>query len=297
MSATVNLLGTFWITQIYDFTGSTGIGFYWKGSGVVDGDQMVDFEMWSPTGGWVARFPDGEAEWRWVFLSWNEHLIEVGLDIQHADKTQIKQILWTYHSSGIRGLDGVHIWFSNDVKGVFTVRQPSSNNLQSEFRIRRTPSALDLQAEFRMDGQDFKDLSAEFEIDDMIDVYEIDGTTGSVSSPVSYTLIPEMTKTLVLAVGDIVKIDFEANFVITASSVGYVSLFADATPILYDAQLSNDSTSSTTTRRHQRSFHGVYVAASDETVVFTAQWKSSITPSPKLNISGNERKMIVTHIH
>jgi len=172
-----DLLGTFWVTQIYDFTSSTGIAFYWKGSDVSDGDQMVDFEMWSPTGGWVGKFPDGEAEWRWVFLSWEENLIEVGLNIVHADKSEITQMLWTYYSSGTRGLDGIHIWYSNDVKGVFTVKQPgtnnlkgvltvrqsSSNNLQSEFRIRRT-SSLALQAELIVAGKAYAVLNAEFEI-------------------------------------------------------------------------------------------------------------------------------------
>jgi len=158
--ASSNLLGTLWVKQIYDFIGSTGIGFYWKGADVADGDQIVEFMMWSPTGGWVGKFPDGEDEWRWVFLEWVEDLVEVGFDIERPDKSQVTQILWTYYSSGIRGLDGIQIWYSNDVKGVFTVRHPYNIDLLASFDVQHSASS-ELSAKLEIKNAGSADLTAE----------------------------------------------------------------------------------------------------------------------------------------
>ncbi|GAG20495.1 unnamed protein product, partial [marine sediment metagenome] len=54
------LLAWFLIPRAYSFSSGSGISFEWWGSGRAD--QHIDFEMWSLTGGWVGKFPDGPAE-------------------------------------------------------------------------------------------------------------------------------------------------------------------------------------------------------------------------------------------
>ena len=146
-------------------------------------------------------------------------------------------------------------------------------------------------------GSKFRLYGYKTGISNVIDIYEVDGSTGDISAPAAYTLIPEMTKTLDLEAGDKVLLTFEANFVVSPSPsapIGYVNLFADASQLLYNAQISiSENCSSSPNRHNQRSFHAVYEAVIDETVTFTAQWKSG----GGFWIYGNERKMIITHIH
>jgi len=165
---------SFWVRKVYDLSHSDGISFYWYGSDVVDGDQMIDFEMWSPTGGWVAKFPDGEASWRWVFLAFRGGplvtgvLREVDIAGSRPDKSQIEKILWTYYSKGVRRIDAIRAWRMCDLKASLTVRHASgtaSKNLSAKLEVRNA-SSQDLPVHFRMaTGQAFNDLKAKFYID------------------------------------------------------------------------------------------------------------------------------------
>jgi len=161
----------FWVRRVYDLSHSDGISFYWFGSDVVDGNQMIDFEMWSPTGGWVAKFPDGEASWRWVFLAFRGGplvsgvLREVDIAGSRPDKSQIEKILWTYYSKGVRRIDAIRAWRMCDLKASLTVRHASgasSRNLFAKFEVRNV-SSQDLPVHFRVaTGQGFNDLIASF---------------------------------------------------------------------------------------------------------------------------------------
>ena len=132
----------FWIHKTYDFTGALGVGFYWWGSGVVEGDQNVELQLLTPTGGWIACFPDGDPGWRWVLLPFEDRdplseqrLIEVDLGGSRANKAEVDAILWTYFSPGVRRLAYLCIWYGGDLKAQFTVRQASSQNLQCGFLV------------------------------------------------------------------------------------------------------------------------------------------------------------------
>jgi len=133
------LLVCFLIPRVYDFSGGMGISFDWWGSGGVD--QNIDFEMWSLTGGWVGRFPDGPAEWRQVQLSW-DGLTSVDLDGTRPDRSQIIGIYWTYHTSGIRRIDGIRAWMKQDLLCKVVIRNASASGLLSKFEAQATAELL-----------------------------------------------------------------------------------------------------------------------------------------------------------
>ena len=172
------------VRQVYDFSHSKGIAFYWWGADVVEGDQMIDFQMWSPHGGWVAKFPDDSPGWRWVFLAFDEDdggdatLREVDLGGTRPDRSEVIAILWTYYTYGMRRVDGISYWSLVDLKCTFNVRHTSTatqGNLPAEFELQ---ASEDLHAEFVAGLVGFKDLKAEFYIE-MVDVYSVTGSTGT----------------------------------------------------------------------------------------------------------------------
>lgn len=128
------MFGTLQVIPPLDLSRSEGIAFYWWGSGGVD--QNIDFEMKSPTGGWVGKFPDGPAEWRWVFLSWDD-LVEVDLDGTMPNRSNVTGFFWTYHTDGVRRVDYIVGWRRQDLRGDFEVRQEVGRDLRGDFVIRR----------------------------------------------------------------------------------------------------------------------------------------------------------------
>jgi len=154
-----------------DLSQSEGIAFYWWGSG--GSDQNIDFEMWSPTGGWVGRFADGPARWRWVFLRWSD-LTEVDLDGSRPDPSDIREIYWTYHTDGVRRVNYIVGWRTQDLYGSFEIRNIGSAELYAHVVIQdteelyahaiiRQPDLADLFSRFHV-GQDSADLFARFEV-------------------------------------------------------------------------------------------------------------------------------------
>ena len=111
------------IPHRYNFSDGMGVAFKWWGSGGMD--QNIDFEMWSPTGGWVGKFPDGPAKWRQVILSWDD-LTEVDLDGSRPNKSNITGMYWTYHTPGVRRVDAIQTWMIQDLLCKFIVRGRSS---------------------------------------------------------------------------------------------------------------------------------------------------------------------------
>lgn len=130
----------------YDLSNSLGIGFYWKGSGGLD--QLVDFQMESPTGGWLGHFYDGPEEWRWIFLSWDD-LVEYGLNGSRPNKSIVIGIYWIYHSPGVRGLDYIVGWYGGDVKATFIIRKENQIGLLGTFTVRHS-SEEDVLASFEV---------------------------------------------------------------------------------------------------------------------------------------------------
>jgi len=154
-----------------DLSHSGGIAFYWWGSGGVD--QQIDFEMKSPTGSWVGRFYDGPAEWRWVFLSWAD-LTEMDLDGSRPDKSDITDLLWTYHTAGVRRVDYIVGWWPQDLRADFEVRGKGSQNLSGKFEaqvslnllgslIVRNIGSSELSSQFDV-GKDSTELFSRFEV-------------------------------------------------------------------------------------------------------------------------------------
>ncbi|MCK4698293.1 MAG: DUF2341 domain-containing protein [Dehalococcoidia bacterium] len=152
------LLALFLIPRAYDLSGGMGISFDWWGSGGVD--QHIDFEMWSLTGGWVGRFPDGPAEWRQVLITWDD-LTEVDLDGTRPDSSQIIGIYWTYHTPGVRRIDGIRAWMRQDLLCKVVIRKASASDLLSRFEIQ---ASQDLLGKFVIQ-QYFNDLKAVFHVD------------------------------------------------------------------------------------------------------------------------------------
>ena len=129
--------------------------------------------MWSPTGGWVGRFPDGPAKWRWVFLSWSV-LTEVDLDGSRPDPSDIREIYWTYHTDGVRRINYIVGWRTQDLYGSFEIRQEASQELFARFEaqvsinlpgrlIVRHSDLVELLGRFEV-GQDSADLLCKFEV-------------------------------------------------------------------------------------------------------------------------------------
>ena len=168
LNAISDLSAEFFVHKTYDLTGALGIGFYWWGSGVVEGDQNIEFQLLSPTGGWIAHFADGDPEWKWVLLPFEDRdptslqrLIEVDLGGSKADKSQIEAFLWTYFSPGVRRVAYLCIWYGGDLRAEFTVRASIASDLKTEFTVRQS-SFQDLQAEFIVTRPGTADLHAEF---------------------------------------------------------------------------------------------------------------------------------------
>ncbi|KKM84930.1 hypothetical protein LCGC14_1294240 [marine sediment metagenome] len=154
-----------------DLSSSEGIAFYWWGSG--GSDQNIDFEMWSPTGGWVGKFPDGPARFRWVFLRWSD-LTAVDFDGSRPDRSNITGIFWTYHTDGVRRINYIVGWRKQDVYCHAIIRQPTSVDLYAHVELIRSIelyahaiirhiASVNLPATFEV-GQDSADLPAKFEV-------------------------------------------------------------------------------------------------------------------------------------
>lgn len=149
------LRAKFWVYKIYDLSHADGLAFYWWGSDVVDGDQMIGFQMWSPRGGWYTKFPDGEAGWRWVFLSFKEgegdaFLREFDLVGSRPDRSQIVAMLWTYYTEGLRRLAMITAWRRQELKSHFTVRQSPAPRTLPGLMIVRHGAVGAVFAEFRI---------------------------------------------------------------------------------------------------------------------------------------------------
>jgi len=99
-----DLKGRLCVPKVYNFSDASGVAFFWWGAGRMD--QYIDFEVRTPTGSWIGKFPDGPAEWRLIFLEWDD-LVEVDLDGSRPDKSDINGFFWTYHTPGIRRLDAL----------------------------------------------------------------------------------------------------------------------------------------------------------------------------------------------
>ena len=125
-----NLMAKFGVRLIYDLSGSGGIGFFWKG--VRRGH--VDIQILTPTGSLMGKFSES-LEWAWVELTWDK-LQEVDIDGSLPDKSQIIGLLWTYHTPGVRHLDGVYglpKGGDRDVKGLLVIRHSAFNEIPSKF--------------------------------------------------------------------------------------------------------------------------------------------------------------------
>lgn len=158
----------------YDFSESLGISFYWWGTGTSP-EIQVDLILKTPTGNFVAAFPDGPAEWRWVYLEWSDFK-EVAIDGTRPDKSQITGILWTVHTDGVRRVDRISRWRnallpglfvsrqsdSTDLSGTIVARQPGSTELEGMLVIRNTESrSLDAGLDIRLP---FRRLKAGFKV-------------------------------------------------------------------------------------------------------------------------------------
>lgn len=125
-TATRQVRAKFWLGHCYDLSDSQGISFMWWGSGSV---EMIDFEMNSPTGSWIGKFPDGPAEWTWIFFSWDD-LTPTDINGTLPTKT-ICGIYWTYHSPGVRRVDWITAYSCADLKAKFDVKHPASVDLKA----------------------------------------------------------------------------------------------------------------------------------------------------------------------
>ncbi len=122
----------FGVRQIYDLSDQGGIGFFWQGVG----RGHVDIQILTPTGAWIGKFPDW-GPWTWVVLLW-EDLQEVDIDGSRPDKSEITGFLWTYHSAGVRHLDGLYglpMGGDTDVKGFLVIRHATFNELPVGFEV------------------------------------------------------------------------------------------------------------------------------------------------------------------
>ncbi len=120
------------MTVSLDLSQSEGIAFYWWGSG--GSDQNIDFEMRSPTGSWVGKFPDGPARFRWVFLRWSD-LTAVDFNGSRPDRSNITGIFWTYHTDGVRRINYIVGWRTQDVYCHAIIRNAGSGELFAKFVV------------------------------------------------------------------------------------------------------------------------------------------------------------------
>ena len=107
--------------QIYDLTGTIGIGFHWQGAANPP-SSIVDFIVESPTGFWVATFPDGPAEFRDVFIPWTQFM-ETGIVGSRPDKKRVDGFIWVVHTHGVRRIDYIYARPFGNIYCKFIVRQ------------------------------------------------------------------------------------------------------------------------------------------------------------------------------
>lgn len=105
-----------------------------------------------------------------------------------------------------------------------------------------------------------------------------------------------MTKTLTLKTGDKVIVIFEANFYIAGSNYGRFLINAGGSPIAFEGRASNDSSGASSSRTHLKTFIAIYEALADGDITFNVTWKTGIG-SGNFKIYGNDRKLILEHIH
>lgn len=110
-------------------------------------DQLTEFEMWSPTGYWRGKFPDGPSNWHYVYIPISD-LTEAGLDGSRPLSTEVKAFLWTYHSNGTRKVSGFSIWYVSppDLKAIGVIRHTATRDLLARGIITR-PGTADLFAD------------------------------------------------------------------------------------------------------------------------------------------------------
>jgi len=143
-----DLYAKFKVRQQYNITGWKGVSFLWYGGG--GWDQLVEFEIHSSTGFWRARFYDGPAKYRFVFIPLN-NFTEAGIDGTRPNPEEITAFLWTYHTQGTRKVSAFSIWYVNTVPDLFAkvkVVRTASETLQAEFSVRSLGE--DLKANFNV---------------------------------------------------------------------------------------------------------------------------------------------------
>lgn len=302
----INSWGTLYIRQLYNISTAKGIGFYWWGAG--GWDQLNEFILETPTGFYRGYFADGEAKWNWVFFK-IANLEKLAIDGSEPDPTNITGILWTYHSNGLRRVAFLSIWYVEppDLKGIFTVRHLESLELPAEFTV-RYPESQDLKAEFilRQETADLKaefilrqlnfELKAVFQVREIIEIYEINGTSGTYNVLSTEAPIPEMTKTLSLLTGDKIIVIFQADYWIGAMVWCDTAIRAAGTKISNDVRWGNYSASfSMTYNRYGVIVKATYIAVADGDITFDIVAKSNVGGTAPWIY--NARKLTLIHIH
>jgi len=310
-----DLLCRFCIPTSYDFSGGMGIAFQWWGSG--RGHQNVDFEMWSLTGGYIGRFPDGPAKWREIILSWDD-LTEV----ESPDKSNIIGIYWTYHTHGVRRVDAIRIWINQSLYCKFIVRHAGFSRLFGKFEVQvtvdlysyaeirhstsveiyghgviRNIDSAELLGRFEV-GQDFKDLKVKFEVSDMVNTYMEEGT-GDITCPNgAETTLEGMTKTINgMKSGDEVILNFDCTMVETAIEFGPVIFRIKVDGVQIGKSVERDNASTAGTWKIPISFMRRYEIPGDGNYTFTVTWyyyDASPTFPPKIN--DGKRTLTILHI-
>lgn len=143
----------------YDFSSSTGFGFYWWGSDVWDGDQMIELLILTGSGGgyWV-RFPDSEAAWKWVFFTWGEFQ---RFGIADPDMSDVIAIIWSYFSAGVRRLDYIVAWNQPELFAKFMLRTGATTPIFGKFVVRQA-AIQDLLATINVRNVGSADLHCKF---------------------------------------------------------------------------------------------------------------------------------------
>jgi hypothetical protein len=135
-----------------------------------------------------------------------------------------------------------------------------------------------------------EDLKAVFVLGDNMDVYEVDAVSTE-SAPSSWGDMPDMTQDVVMNDGDIAVITFEGNFLIGPTGKGEFRIAADGVAITYNAEASNDSSTSSTSRLHNQVLVGTYThSGAQATITFKVEWDRGAA-----TFSVYERKLIVQH--
>ncbi len=165
-----------WYTSddTWDLTGTTGIAFYWWGTG--DAPEIrVDFILESPTGFWMSSFYEGPARWRLVFLPWGSFtwvsLPAPDLDphrhgFNEPDKSQINAFYWTMHTSGMRRIDFIYApvgLFGGNLPAEFIIRHLDSLDFNAGFDIRRSAFVNLPTGEFTVRQSTSRELKVAFD--------------------------------------------------------------------------------------------------------------------------------------